>query len=161
MECLLVNGQVIRNKLSKKFQLKYMKTYFLLLKDDHSIKTLGLHWTPQTDKFIFVHSKKPIQSTPHPCPMLSRKKIPLNSMKNTRFTILVFQHKLIQWSTFRMKMTKLKLTLKINNGPIRIPRLAPCKLDNRTSRNTKNVIFHQSRKMDLWSTFSSLFTKKK
>ena len=109
---------------------------------------------------FFVHSKQPIQSTPQPCPMLSRQKIPLNSMKNTRFTISVFQHKLIQWSTFRMKMTKLKLALKVKNGFVCIPRLAPCKLDNRKSKNTKNVIFHQSRKMDLWSTFPSLLTKK-
>ena len=47
---------------------------FLLLKDDHSIKTFGLNWTPQTDTF-FVHSKKPIQSTPQPCPLLLRQKI--------------------------------------------------------------------------------------
>ena len=134
---------------------------FLLLKDDHSIKTLGLNWTPQTDTFFFrAFEKTDSEHSTAFFPMLSRQKIPLNSMKNTSFTISVFQHKLIQWSTFRMKMTKLKLALKVKNGFVRIPRLAPCKLDNRKSKNTKNVIFHQSRKMDLWSTFPSLLTKK-
>ena len=103
----------------------------LLVSIEHLKRTLS----------FFVHSKNPILSTPNPFPMLSRQKIPLNSMKYTIFTILVFQHKLIQWSTFRMKMTKLKLALKVKNGPIRTPRLVPCKLDYRKSKNTKKCKF--------------------
>ena len=52
------------------------------------------------------------------------------------------------------------MALKVKNGPVRIPRLAPCKLDNRKSKNTQNLNFDQSRKMDLWSTFPSCLTKK-
>ena len=54
---------------------------------------------------------------------------------------------------FQDENDKVKIGAKGQNGPIRTPRLVPCKLDYRKSKNTKNVNFHRSRKMDLWSTF--------
>ena len=115
---------------------------FLLLKDDHGIKTLGLNWTPQTETFFFCAFENTNSEHSIFLPHAVKTKSLIKLMKNTRFTISVFQHKLLQWSTTRMKMSKLKLVLKLKNGPNCIPRLAPCKLNNRKSRNSKNVIFH-------------------
>ena len=72
---LASRGMPIRNWASnskqviKEFPVELHEKDFLLLKDDHSIKTLGFNWTPQTDTFFFrTIENKTIQSTPHPSP---------------------------------------------------------------------------------------------
>ena len=61
---------------------------------------------------------------------------------------------------FQDKNHKNKIGADGDTGPICIPTLDPSKLKSRKRKRTKNVNFHQSQKMDIWSTFLSRLSKK-
>ena len=87
--------------------------------------------------FFFRAFEKTDAEHPTPCPMLSSQKIPLISIKNTRFTIFVLQHKLIQWSTFRMKVT-VKIGAECQKWSHSHPQASPSQTEQQKRQKYKN-----------------------